>query len=305
MVALLDKSPLPSKTALRARGATSRFHSRRATAVKSRNYTEIRHFTYDACDRSGSCSNDGNSSEMSKAYRRMDSNFYGYVRNAPSNHLDPSGNVLIVPIADNTRTANKCPEPGNQRQIGAVWSFRRSPNGRKCAGWIVQEIKIFCSKTPCSPFANCPTTGDGATFPSRPSTVFYEAWHVPEGSDRTDEETPPAGKVDYTDASTPVIADETCGQYYAVGTVKFFCDTDRNGQLRNKLPGTWRYGAKYLLGNCGAVETGPEIPSTQQVPGWWSDSEESLASRVNSLSWTCCKCKKPRFVDVYTFPIKD
>lgn len=58
MVALLDKSPLPSKTALRARGATSSFDSRRAAAFKSSNRIELGGFTYDACRRLGSCSKD-------------------------------------------------------------------------------------------------------------------------------------------------------------------------------------------------------------------------------------------------------
>ncbi len=99
MVALLDKSPLPSKTALRARAATSSFTSRRVTAVKSSNRTELSRFTYDACDRLGSCSNEliGGSAGLV--------NLYVYVDNSPIYDLDPSGNAKCRPTLQRGETA--------------------------------------------------------------------------------------------------------------------------------------------------------------------------------------------------------
>jgi len=91
MVALLDKSPLPSKTALRARGATSSFNSRRATAVKSSNYIEIRRFTYDARRRLGLCSNEGSG-------YLGGGNPFAYSGNAPLFIVDPSGQSPADPI---------------------------------------------------------------------------------------------------------------------------------------------------------------------------------------------------------------
>ena len=92
MVALLDKSPLRSKTALRARGATSLFESRRATAVKSSNHIELERFTYDACDRLGSCSNDP------IGFRGSRWSLYEYVGSNPVLKRDPSGKEEDGPV---------------------------------------------------------------------------------------------------------------------------------------------------------------------------------------------------------------
>jgi hypothetical protein len=85
MVALLDKSTLPSKIALRARGATSASELRRATAVKSSNCIEIQRFTYDARRRLGLCSNVGTE------YYNSGPSCYEYSYSMPLNEVDPSG----------------------------------------------------------------------------------------------------------------------------------------------------------------------------------------------------------------------
>jgi hypothetical protein len=55
MVALSENSPLPSKTAHRARGATLSCASRLPAALKSSSRIELGRFTYDACRRLGLC----------------------------------------------------------------------------------------------------------------------------------------------------------------------------------------------------------------------------------------------------------
>lgn len=81
MVDLLDKSTLPSKTALRARGATFAIRSRRATAVKSSERIELGRFTYDARRRLGLCSKVPNGTWGG----------YGYVLNRSTVRVDPMG----------------------------------------------------------------------------------------------------------------------------------------------------------------------------------------------------------------------
>jgi hypothetical protein len=91
MVAHLDKSPLPSKTALRARGATSASELRRAIGVKSCNRIELGRFTYDARRRLGLCSNERNGSKDPMGAKAGSLCKYIYVRSDPLNLRDPSG----------------------------------------------------------------------------------------------------------------------------------------------------------------------------------------------------------------------
>jgi len=98
MVALLEKLPSTSKSALRARGAASASESRRADAIKSCNRIELGRFTYDACRRLGLCSNERIRSNETIGY--LDAGgpgigFYMYVENAPIVHVDPSGKVTL------------------------------------------------------------------------------------------------------------------------------------------------------------------------------------------------------------------
>jgi hypothetical protein len=87
MVALSENSPLPSKTALRARGATLSCASRLPTALKSSNRIELGRFTYDACRRLGLCSNERSRRLREKWVLRL----FEYASNNPVDIIDPSG----------------------------------------------------------------------------------------------------------------------------------------------------------------------------------------------------------------------
>ncbi len=131
MVALLDKSPLPLKTALRARGATSLFESRRATALKSRNCIELERFTYDACDRLGSCSN-----ELGRY--AVGPHVYVYSAGRPIVSTDPSGLICGCELwQQNFRQERRCEvfKHGNEWVLGGKFSqyFRfRNAKGNSC-----------------------------------------------------------------------------------------------------------------------------------------------------------------------------
>jgi hypothetical protein len=93
MVVLSETSPLPSKTAHRARGATLSCASRLPAALKSSNRIELGRFTYDACRRLGLCSKEGIRSNDPDGYSD-ETNLFLYVASAPTRYIDPSGLTL-------------------------------------------------------------------------------------------------------------------------------------------------------------------------------------------------------------------
>jgi hypothetical protein len=147
MVALLDKLPLPPETALRARGATSWFHWRRATAVKSSNCIEFGGFTYDARRRLGSCSNE-------RIKKLSDSLDYAYVRQNPIRWRDPKG-----------LSAEAMDACIRFRDDGAASGLFRSECGRN---W---SLNIVCK--PCGA-AVLPDTGGTASC----SPAFWGSYKV-------------------------------------------------------------------------------------------------------------------------------
>ena len=118
MVALLDKSPLTSQTALRARGATSRLESRRAIALKYRNRIELGRSTYDARRRLGSCSKE--------PIGYVDAwNLYGYVANNPTEVIDPYGWWGLTPLPRKTDMKGyqifDCSQSIERAVVGQCW----------------------------------------------------------------------------------------------------------------------------------------------------------------------------------------
>ena len=142
MVALLDKSPLPSKTALRARGATSSFSSLRAAAVKSRDCTELGRFTYDACDRLGSCSNEAN------GYQAL--YLYLYVSNNSLRLTDPTG---LTPIEGFIGGCG----------IGGTWGAIGSGLANIA---LIGNFKNYCCLVGCDAAGGCVAGGILGAFPS-------------------------------------------------------------------------------------------------------------------------------------------
>jgi hypothetical protein len=85
MVALLDKSPLPPKTALRARGDILHLVAPVRARHNSSNRTEFHRFTYVTVFRLESCAKDP------IGYEGGDTNVYAFVYSQPTRMLDPSG----------------------------------------------------------------------------------------------------------------------------------------------------------------------------------------------------------------------
>jgi hypothetical protein len=140
MVALLDKSLSTSKTALRARGATSSFNSRRAAALKSRNRIELGGFTYDACDRLGSCSNEP------IGYEGSEWNFYEYAVSSPSTFVDSTGLACHLCTTLESVTAEK---DASGKVIGCALKYKFDANHQ------TRVVQGGACPKECEPVADC------------------------------------------------------------------------------------------------------------------------------------------------------
>jgi hypothetical protein len=89
MVSLLEKSPLPPKTALRARGYILHLVAPVLTRRNSSNRTEFRRFTYETCFRLETCARDPIGYEDGF-------NVYAYVQCSPMRFVDPSGFAIVT-----------------------------------------------------------------------------------------------------------------------------------------------------------------------------------------------------------------
>lgn len=159
MVALLDKSPLPLKTALRARGATSSFHSRRATAVKSSNCIELGVFAYDACRRLGSCSNDRN------GRFRVGANLFNYVESSPTRRVDPTDLEPIQPDPKRCYGCCCCPVSVKVSGFGANPTLGQTWYTQAFVTWTI-TVKFFRIKSP-------------ANFSTGDNLCSLEFWELP------------------------------------------------------------------------------------------------------------------------------
>ena len=152
MVALLDKSPVPSKTALRARGAPSSFQSHRATELKSSKRIGLGHFTYDNCRRLDSCSKDP------ITYAAGSNCLYEYCHSKPYSYVDPWGMQIMAtmppglsPFPGPVTNPNR-PVPSPVTKPGPIWPsnppnirFPRTPT-KGCWQWIWFEICVEVGK---------------------------------------------------------------------------------------------------------------------------------------------------------------
>ncbi len=120
-------------------------------------------------------------------------------------------------------------------------------------------------------------------------TRIWEAWEVKKGQ-RLDVN---FNRFNYTDlvaSETP--PDNTCGQYFYGGTIKFFCKADRGhlgtidtrvGELKN----SWH--PVRVQDGCGGTAGSGGLPATTTEPTWWnSKAIEGPASRSLDVNWSCC-----------------
>jgi hypothetical protein len=159
MVALLDKSLPPSKTALRARGATSSFTSRRAIAAKSYSRIELGRFNYDARRRLGLCSK---VPIVNGGYRYL-----------AINGTDPSGFVsgffvhpdVLICWSGLRTIANAWHERGHSCAATRLFDFLNGRSSPSCPSSCVSELKNFdgfppsgCMQHFIAPIGKCGNT---------------------------------------------------------------------------------------------------------------------------------------------------
>ncbi len=278
MVALLDKSPLPSKTALRARGATSSFTSRRAIALKSSNHTELDGFTYDTCRRLGSCSKEGSGFS------------FGYT-NSPADSIDPSGLISVfldsVPSKDNLVPCKS--------RVSQEWDVGLTEKPRPgLTGWIIQRVCVSCgvSDCPCNSAYTWWTSYDKHNTENGLGQCFLEAWFV-DGK----------GNVEFpTDTFFVSARDKTCGMFSITGEMIFIDRAFINKVLKDsKLkPPLFTKGYQSKVIKCDSTfKIGPwtteEVELWEKFKAHASFREQNAASHELWREWECCDCKKDHF----------
>jgi hypothetical protein len=267
MVALVDNSPLPSKTALRARGATSPSEPRRATALKSRNCTEFRRFSYGACRRLESCSKDP------IGYDSEETSLFVYVSSAPTVLLDPSGQLEIV-VTGRGHTAGGCGST-----VSRNWFF--TLRGKKICeeGYLIQKVTVTCKQQECDACNGvCGKEISGGTF------SYFEAWYV--------KGTTVQHKRSHTDRANMDPPRQSCGSYTQTGEIRFYCIADTGNLGKLDTPGDWDIGTKFGEdAGCGTGAGG--LPSTDdpaKTKFWKENPENGVASATRdfSVNWNCC-----------------
>jgi RHS repeat-associated protein len=205
--------------------------------------------------------------------RTGESNYYTYVGNRPLMAVDPSGHLTITEIGGQRQKL--C----DQQQF-VRWQFGLD---RRYAveGYIVQQVKVYCTidETCC----NCPNR-----FTDEPAYTFYEACYI--GVKAV------SHCVDLA-SFTPRI--NTCGNYYQIGTVKFFL-LSTTGYLGGGPPGDprvpnplWFHFAPVIYGtetNCPT--NAPPISLGNASPLWWMNRPvERPETRLFWGEWNCCPDK--------------
>ncbi len=295
MVALLENSLSTSKTALRARGATSSFTSRRATALKSRNRTELGVFTYDARDRLGSCSKEGN-----LARGRSLALFTGYIPysySEPVLTIDPSGNVRVVlePVAQDLTPFHPCKTGG--RYSWGLGLDVPSPE----AGWIIQRVCIECGyqKCPCDvrQLNTDPSMYDLSDFSDSESghNCAFEAWKVNQGDQHkigvdTFQHVPPTKGCGFRQASA---------SFYFVTEAQLI-NVARKLKIRGDsfFPYKNEKYREVKFGKCSTARMGPYVYA--YAPQATLDLIVEAAGGIDQgtrhgskQTWACCDCENP------------
>jgi hypothetical protein len=159
-------------------------------------------------------------------------------------------------------------------------------------GFLVQQVVSRCDIKECKDcgknFKNCPVQP-----PKKASVTYYEAWHVPADSARTDivsNEAPP-----YTDRALKQNADGDCGALTQEGTIKFF-SIKLTGDLRKK----WN-PMVYLKGKKCQIDSGqlPAFPPDYflgigpKTPDFWDKPAlDGPATRSFTDVYNCCDKNK-------------
>jgi hypothetical protein len=251
MVALLDKSTLPSKIALRARAATSASELRRATAVKSSNCIEIRRFTYDARRRLGLCSNDTIGDEELQ-------NSYLYL--APLDSTDPSGTLRIY----GRKTRNGSCSAGSTAEGNYVFLLE---NKAKCPLLVLQEVEVSCNyntcENGCDPFKMQPN-----------SETYVEAWTVAKGS----KVVLPRGRGQSSTNSTDIARfgdfHDKCGNYTQSSRLLLICaDTLIAGSKVGDIVARWPKPVTIFPGTYCETSSGGLPGQVGPIPAnWWQSA---------------------------------
>jgi len=227
-------------------------------------------------------------------------NRYKYVDNQSMVQIDPSGLIKVTTLSNPSIIECYFEDPmGPDFQV--QWDFvldKPAP----CDGYIVQENRASCYRSDCS--SPCPN------FSVKPCLVFYEAWFIKAGSDRT------GITKNLTDVANIDI--NGCGSEVFLGKIKFFCKDPKHpaangvgtgdlGKHENPTPGSgWQTKGSYpISGNCkgdsGRANSGG-LPATATKPKWWDKKPvEGSAARTLSVLWNCCPCEN-NFVDVHVAP---
>ena len=179
--------------------------------------------------------------------------------------LDPTGKITVRGIArGSTLDGISC-----GGRATAVWEFYLDENP-PCEGFIVQKVDVVCQVSPCNREA------------PEDKFSYWEAWHVPANSTTASA---------FTDNFGFTATNNRWGSYDQTGTIRFYCKDKFRGR-----PGTGDLNKLWVKGGEWAKvpackTTSISLPSTNQEPGFWSQSSiGSEGSRNAWVGWYCCPC---------------
>ncbi len=206
---------------------------------------------------------------------------YAYARNNPLRFVDPSGNLSVIPVAQNLD-----PQCGQMAFIR--WNFKLDkPSTCEGYGYIVQEVDVRCTDSPCE---NC-----GNSSPVKPDFRYWEAWSVERGDDSP--VLPPGYPA--TDTALRQIPNNSCSNQSQVGTIKFYCLKNKLGTntIGNRRAG-WQPRVEVGAGNC-LTSSGPLLATLKEPPFWKQKPIEGPAHRSFTVYWKCCCPPGFVFADAY------